>query len=150
MTRKGQVNQGTVGALMIGLILVAGASVLMLNYIGGVGINYGVSVNDSKYSVFSQSQEITNLTSQMNNQFVNEEGEQNEDTDIISIMITNAYGTIKLFFNLPGLYSNLIAAALNSMGVPPGVSSVLSWMALSIITVLILFAAYEAVMKVRS
>lgn len=150
MTKKAQATQGTIASLMIALVLVAGASILMLNYIGGVGINYGVSVNESEYSIFSQTQEITNLTNQMTNQFVNEEGQQNEDTDIISIMITNAYGTIKLFFNIPGLYFNLVSAALNSMGVPPGVSGVLTWMALSIVVILILFAAYEAVMKVRS
>lgn len=150
MNTKAQVTQSTIASLLIGLVLVSGATMLMLSYIGGLGVNYGVEVNDTEYTVFSQAQEINNITSQMTNQFVNEEGEQNEDTDIISIMITNAYGTIKLFFNLPQLYSNLIAAAFSSAGIPPAAAGVLSWMALSIITIIILFAAYEAVMKVRS
>lgn len=149
MTTKAQSSMGTIGSLLLSLILISGASFLMVTYIGGVGTNYGVSVNETRYELLGQDQ-ITNLTSQMSEQFVNEEGQQNEDTDIISIMITNAYGMVKLFFNIPGLYSNLITGALDSIGVSPGVSKVIIWMVTSTIILLILFAAYEAVMKVRS
>lgn len=149
MTTKAQSSMGTVGSLLLSLILISGASFLMVSYIGSVGTNYGVSVNETKYEMLGQNQ-ITNLTSQMSEQFVNEEGQQNEDTDIISIMITNAYGMVKLFFNIPDLYSNLITGALDSIGVSPGVSKVIIWMVTSTVILLILFAAYEAVMKVRS
>lgn len=143
-------SQSTIGSLLVALIVVSGVSLLALSYIGGVGANYGQDLNESKYAIFEQSQEITNITSQMTDQFVNEEGTQNEDTDIISVMITGAYGTIKLFFELPQLWNNFIQAAMVSIGIPSGVAGVLSWMALSVIVVMILFAAYEAVMKVRA
>lgn len=149
-SRKAQVSQSTVASLLIGLVIAAAVSILASSYITGVGANYGVSVNESQYSFFQVAQNITNVTSQMTNQFINEDGSQNEDTDIISIMITNAYGTIKLFFKIPALFQSLISGAITGLGIPSGVSNIIAWAAISIITIIILFAAYEAVMKVRS
>lgn len=149
-SRKAQVSQSTVASLLIGLVIAAAVSILASSYITGVGANYGVSVNESQYSFFQVAQNITNVTSQMTNQFINEDGSQNEDTDIISIMITNAYGTIKLFFKIPALFQSLISGAITGLGIPSGVSNIIAWAGISIITIIILFAAYEAVMKVRS
>lgn len=149
-SRKAQVSQSTVASLVIGLVVAAAVSVLASSYITGVGVNYGVSVNESQYSFFQVAQNITNVTSQMTNQFINEDGTQNEDIDIISIMITNAYGTIKLFFKIPALFQSLITGAITGLGIPSGVSNIIYWASISIITIIILFAAFEAVMKVRS
>lgn len=148
MNNKAQT--GTMSGLMIGLVLLAGVSVLAGSYLSSVATNYGVTYNETSFYFLNKTQESTELLNSMTDQFVNEEGAQTTDTDIISLMITNAYSLVKLFFNLPGIYASLVSSALSSLGIPAGVSAVLGWMAISIITILILFAAYEAIMKVRS
>lgn len=146
--KRGQ--SSTIAGLMIALVIVSGAAILLSSYIAGVGTNYGVAINDSEFGFFNQTQAINNITSEMTNQFVNEEGEQTSFIDIINVMVGNAYNTVKLFFRLPVLFQNIISAALGSLGLPASVSGTLSWMLLTVITIVILFAAYEAIMKVRS
>ena len=143
-------QSSTIAGLMIALVVVSGAAILLTSYIVGVATNYGVSVNESEFGFFNQTQRINNLTSEMTDQFVNENAAQTGLTDVISTMIGNAYATVKLFFRLPSFFSSLISAAFSSLGIPASVSGVLSWMLITVITIIILFAAYEAIMKVRS
>lgn len=139
-------QSGTVQRIMIGLIVVAAVSVLALNYISGIGINYGVAINESEYEIFSATQGITNVTEQMTDSFVSDTGEQTSADNIIDLMVTNGYGMIKLFFMIPSLINDLASAAAQAIGVPP----IMVWAVFSIITIMILYAAYEAIMKVRS
>lgn len=144
MNKKAQA--GTVQRIMIGLIVVAAVSVLGLNYISSMGVNYGVAINESEYEIFSATQGITNVTEQMTDSFVSDTGEQTSANNIIDLMVTNGYGMIKLFFLIPSLINDLALAAAEATGVPP----IMVWLVFSIILVMILYSAYEAIMKVRS
>lgn len=132
------------------LLLVAAFATLAVSYLNGISANYGVSINETQYTVFAELDEVNQTISSLTNQFVNEEGEQAEDSDIISNMLTSSYGLIKLLFNLPDLFGDLVQSAIVAVGLPPGVANVVYFLAVGFFVIIILFAALALVMKVRA
>jgi hypothetical protein len=141
---------GTVQGMMIALVVITLVAVLGSTYISSIATNYGVTNNVDSYGVFNQTQEISNLTNTLSDSFVPDTAQQTTNTNSLNLMIDSVWGMVKLFFNIPKLYTNLILGGLNAMGVPSSASYIIFWALNLIIVIIIMFAAYEAVMKVRS
>jgi hypothetical protein len=147
--KKGQ-ESGTLQNLIIAALVIGAIAVLSMSYISSIGYSYNVTVNNSRYEVFNKFNETNTLLNDMAAPIIGSGAGSSADTDIISQIVSAAYSTIKLFSSIPEIYSNLVKAAIESMGIPSGVSSVLIGLSGAFIIAMILFAAIALIMKVRA
>lgn len=143
---KGQSEAGSLQLLVIALVVITSSAVLLTTYINGISENYGVSVNDTQYTVFQQFDQVNETIGNFNQVFTNEDAEQSSVTDVISQMLQGGYNFIKLMFSVPAIFSGLITSMALALGLPAIVVSMIN----ALIIVLILFAALALVMKVRA
>ena len=147
--KRGQ-ESGTLQNILLALLLSTTVAYFLVGYLNGVSENYDVNINESQYTVFQKFGEVNQTISELTGQFISDDGEQIEDTDVISAMITSAYGLIKLVFNIPDLFFSLVTSAIASLGIAPEQASTLTGLAVGVIVIMILFAAVALVMKVRA
>lgn len=136
--------------MLIALLLVTTVAYFLVGYLNGIAVNYGVPINESQYTVFAKFDEVNSTIGSLTDQFVSDDGEQIEDTDVISAMITSAYGLIKLVFNMPDLFYSLIVSGISALGIAPAQAGALAGLAVGVIVIMILFAAVALIMKVRA
>lgn len=139
---------GTLTSMLIALVLLSAVAYLGLGYLKGIATNYNVELNESEYTVFSTLDQTLNLTSNVTNEVIGQQG-QAQDVDIITTLLTGAYSAVKLFFNLPSLYYGLISSGIQALGIPPESAGVLGAALTGITVILVLGAIIALVLKVR-
>lgn len=144
--KKAQAEAGSLQLLVIALLVVTSSAVLLTTYINGISSNYGVTINNTQYTVFQKFDEVNQTIGEFNQVFTNENAQQSSITDVITQMVQGGYNFIKLMFNIPGIFGELIVSMSVALGLPPIVGSMIN----ALIIVLILFAALALVMKVRA
>lgn len=145
MNTKAQ-ESGTLQNLLVGAIVIGAFTVLSMTFISSLSVNYGVGMDENKYSVFNSFNETNTLITEMGQPIVGNSDAQPDSTSIIDTMVQAAYTSIKLFSSIPSIYVGLAKSAADALGLPGIVVSLVGAM----IIVMIIFAAIALIMKVRA
>lgn len=148
MNKKAQ-EVGSLGWMLIALLCISAVATLGLDFIRGVSENYGVPLNESEYIIFSSVGSPNSTISDISAQIIPEDPQQAGDINIIDIIISGGYGAIKLFFNIPVLFAELIQAGVYSIGLSSASAGVVASLLTGIILVLVLVAVIALILKVR-
>jgi hypothetical protein len=145
MNKRAQ-ESGSFQKVIVALLCISAVTVLAINYLNDLGENYDVDFDDSEYQVFNKFDDVNTTLGSMTDQLSNEGGEQLSDFDVITFMVTGGYSLIQLMMNIPGIFFDLVVAGVVALGLP----SAMVGFVMSLIIVLILFAALALIMKVRA
>lgn len=149
MRSKKAQEMGTLGWMLIALLCISAVATLGLDYIHGLSQNYGMSLNESEYVIFSSVGNPNSTISDISSQIIPEDPQQAGSIDVIDILISGGYGAIKLFFNIPVLFAELIQAGVYSIGLSSASAGVVASLLTGIILVLVLVAVVALILKVR-
>lgn len=148
MNKKAQ-EVGSLGWMLIALLCVSAVATLGLDYIRGLSQNYDVPLNESEYLIFSSIGNPNSTISDISAQIIPEDPQQAGDINIIDIIISGGYGAIKLFFNIPVLFAELIQAGVYSIGLSSASAGVVASLLTGIVLILVLVAVIALILKVR-
>ena len=146
--KRGQ-EVGTLTNMLIVLLCVSAVAVLGFSYIQGLSTNYGVAVNESEYTVFNKLGEVNSTISDISSQLIPEDPQQENDIDVISVLLSAAYGSIKLFLSIPSIWFSLIQSAIIALGLPASVGAVVATLSIGVIILLVIGAVIALLLKVR-
>ncbi len=146
LRRKAQVEAGVFQQLVIGIVLITGLVVLSVQLIGSINLSYNSDIETSNIASLSQYNRINDTIGDFESKIQGNDDSQPESTNIIDLIVTAGYGTIKLMFAVPEILTLMINDAAQSLGVP----SITIWMLSSIVLIIVIFAAFAVIMKVRA
>jgi len=146
LNKKAQVESGVFQNLVIGVIVITALVVLSVGFMGNLQLNYGGDVNTAQIASLSKYNEINETIGAFSDKIQGRDDQQPESTNIIDLIILAGYGTIKLMFDVPEILTGMISGAASTLGLP----SIVVWMLASIVLVMVIFAAFAVIMKVRA
>lgn len=145
-SKKAQVESGVFQQLVIAVVLISGFVLLAVQLLGNFNLNYNGSIDTDEVAVLSQYDRINSTIGDFSNRIQGNDDSQPESTNIIDLIVTAGYGTIKLMFAVPEILTIMATDAVTGLGLP----STVVWIASSIVLVLVIFAAFAVIMKVRA
>lgn len=145
-SRRAQVEAGVFQQLVIGIILITGLVILSVQLIGNFNNTFNAGIDTTEIAALSQYNRINDTIGSFENKIQGNDDSQPESTNIIDLIVTAGYGTIKLMFAVPEILTLMINDAAQSLGLP----SITIWMLSSIALVIVIFAAFAVIMKVRA
>jgi len=145
LSKKAQA-EGIFQQLVIGIILISGVVVLSVQMIGNINNTYDSSIDTATIAGLSQYNEINDTIGAFSEKIQGNDDQQPESTNIIDLIVTAGYGTIKLMFQVPAILTSLVTEAAQELGLP----SEATWVVTSIALVMVIFAAFAVIMKVRA
>lgn len=146
ITNKKAQESGVFQNLVIGIILISTLVLLSVSFMGNMKLNYGGDLDTNEIAVLSKYDEINSTIGDFSNKIQGNDDQQPESTNIIDLIVTAGYGTIRLMFDVPEIMTGMITGAAAVLGLP----AVSVWMMTSIILVMVIFAAFAVIMKVRA
>lgn len=146
MNRRAQVESGVFQNLIVAALLVCGVVIFSVGLIGEFNLNYDSNINTQKIEVLNKYNQINDTIGDFSNKIQGNEDSQPESTNIIDLIITAGYGTIKLMFTVPKILTEMAVGAVTGLGLP----SEAIWLLSSLALVFIIFAAFAVIMKVRA
>jgi len=144
--RRAQVESGVFQQLVVGIVLMSGMVLLAVQMMGNININYNGDIDTDQVALIGQYDEINETIGEFSNKILGRDDQQPESTNIIDLIVTAGYGTIKLMFNVPDILSNMIASGASSARIP--VEGI--WIMTTVVLVMVIFAAFAVIMKVRA
>jgi hypothetical protein len=118
MNRKAQ-TKGVLSILLGGLIGITIFSLLFIYILRGADASYPtIEYNESEAETFAQTQTVVNLTEEMNAQFTSLNSSGTNVGDIINVVTTGGYNTLRIFGATPAVYNSMIMSAAAKFGVP--------------------------------
>lgn len=144
-TRKGQ-TKGVFMVLLGGVIAITVFALLFIYMLRGAQQSYpSVTFNESQYQSFNQTTQIVNLTQQMNDAFTGINGSGTNVGDIINVVTTGGYNTLKIMGSVPAIYSGMMYSASIIIGIPVSIVSLVSFVVIAALLglfILLVFRVY--------
>jgi hypothetical protein len=124
--------------LIGGVLLVCAFAIAFIYLLNGGQTNYGVTYNETAYQGFNQSKQIINLTQSTQQQFIqyNSSGSNggNGVLDIITVVTSSGYNTLKIIGTVPGIYHDIINNALVTiLGVPAEIADLIFYFVMAVV-----------------
>lgn len=145
-SKKAQVESGVFQQLVIGIVLMSGMVLLAVQMMGNINVNYNGDVDTTQVALLSQYNEINTTIGDFSDKIQGNDDQQPESTNIIDLIVTAGYGTIKLMFSVPAILTTMITEGASSVGIPTEAV----WILTSVALVMVIFAAFAVIMKVRA
>lgn len=143
--RKGQAK-GVFTILLGGAIAITVFALLFIYMLRGAQQSYPtVTFNESQYQSFNQTNQIVNLTQQMNDAFTGINSSGTNVGDIINVVTTGGYNTLKILGAIPAVYSGMMYSAALIIGVPVPIVSLVSFVVIAALIglfILLVFRVY--------
>lgn len=121
--KRGQ-TKGTFGILLGGLILISIFSILFFSLLTQSQQSYSsVTFNSTQYQAFDESNTVINLTADMNDQFTSLNSTGTNVGDIINVVTTGGYNTIRIIGATPAFYADILTSIAAVFGIPTTIVS---------------------------
>jgi membrane protein insertase Oxa1/YidC/SpoIIIJ len=143
--KKGQDTSPTM-LLLVSLLCVSIVYVSAIAFLNGIKTNYDVTYNATELSAFDNFNNVNNNISRLSETINPSTGQQTSDTDPITTMIFSGWSFIKLLWNIPQMFYSMVAKVVSILGLPSAITGIIALL----ILIVILYAAWLAIMKVRA
>lgn len=145
MNNKAQ-TKGIFMVLIGGAIAITIFALLFIYMLRGAQESYPtVTFNETQYQAFNQTNQIINLTQEMNDQFTSVDSAGTNVGDIINVVTTGGYNTLRIIGAVPAVYSNMIFAVATVVGIPIAIVNLIGFIVLAAILglfILLVFRVY--------
>lgn len=145
MNNKAQTESGIV-SILSGIVLLCALGIGATAWIGASADTYSISFDETQYSFLNKTGEITNLTQELNTEFLaaNNTGSTNV-LDIINVATTAGFTSVKIIGKSSGIYYAIIVDGASILYI----DYVYVLLAVLIIIVVLVSIFILLVMKVR-
>lgn len=145
MNNKAQNEGSSIVALLSGIIIFSALAISAMMFLQGGAETYGVTYNDSEFKGFNKTSEITDITQDLNEKFIDTNTTGTSTLDIISLVTTAGFSSIKII----GSSSTIYYAVLVQGGDILLIDRTFVFLAALIIVIVLISIFILLVMKVR-